>query len=94
MGVTPKFGAKVYQREDGGGVYPDVMEDICVEWGDEMEWVGFEGRDLWDVVQGVSVDKFFLCNPEFLTVVVDYIILVRVLVCGKGTGGGSKKVRK
>ena len=92
--MAPDFGAKIDGGEDGGGVYPDVVEDVGAEWGDKGEGVIVEVGDAGDVAEEVSFNKLLLGNPEFLAAVVDDGVLVRVMVGNKGAGGGGEKVRK
>ena len=92
MRMAPKLGAKVNRGKDGGGVNPDVVENVGMEGSHEVERIGFEGGNLWDIAKGVPIDKFFLGNPKFLSVVVDDVVLVGVSVFDKGTGGGRKEV--
>ena len=92
MRVAPDFGAKIDGREDGGGVYPDVVEDVGAEWGDEVKGMGVEIRDAGDVAEEVSLNKFLLWDPEFLAAVVNDSVLVWVTVGDKGAGRGGEKV--
>jgi len=90
--VAPDFGAEVNGGEDGGSIYPDVVEDVCVERGDEMERMGVKVWDTGDIAKEVPVNKFLLSDPKLLAVVVDDCILVGVLVDDEGTGGRGKEV--
>ena len=90
--MAPDFGAKVDGREDGGGVYPDVVEDIGPEWSDEVERMGVEVGDAGDVAKEITVNEFFLGDPKFLTAVVDNGVLMRVAVNSEGTGGSGEEV--
>jgi len=38
------------------------------------------------------LNKFFRWNPEFLTTVINNLILVRVAVDGEGASGGSEEI--
>jgi len=60
MGVVPDFGTEVDGREDGSSIYPDVVEDVCTERGDEMEGVGIEIGDVGDFAEEVPVDELLL----------------------------------
>ena len=42
MGVAPDFGAKVDSGEDGGGVDPNVVEDVGTEGSNEMKGVCYD----------------------------------------------------
>ena len=92
MGVAPNFGTEIDGREDGRGVYPDVMEDVGPKWSDEMKGMGVEVGNAGDVAEEISFDKLLLWNPKFLTSVVDDSVLVRVAVGDKGAGGGGEEV--
>ena len=92
MGVAPDFGAKVNGGEDGGSIDPNVVEYVGVEWDDEGKGMGFKVGDAGDVAKEVFFDEFFLWDPEFLTMVVDDGVLVRVTVGNKGAGRSSEDV--
>ena len=92
MGVAPDFGAKVDSWEDGGGVYPNVVEDVGTEGSDKGKGMGIKVDDAGDVAKEVAVDKLLLGDPKFLTAVVNDCILVRVAVDGEGAGGGGEEV--
>ena len=92
MRVAPDLGAEVDGRKDSGGVYPDVVEDVGAEWGDEGKGMGVKVGDAGDVTEEVPFDEFFLRDPEFLAAVVDDCVLVRVAVNGEGAGGGGEEV--
>ena len=92
--MAPDFGAKIYGREDGGGVDPDVVEDVGTEGSDEGERMGIEIGDTGDTAKEVPFNKLFLWDPEFLAAVVNDGVLVWVAVDDEGTSGGSKKVRE
>ena len=94
MGVVPDFGAKVDGGEDGGGVHPDVVEDVGAEWGDEGKGMGVEIGDAGEIAEEVPINKLLLQDPEFLTAVVDDCILVRMAVDGEGTSRGGEEVGK
>ena len=90
--MAPDFGAEVDGGKDSRGVYPDVMEDVGTEWGDEGKRMGVEVDDAGDVAKEVSVDKLLLGDPKFLTAVVDDGVLVGVTVDGEGAGGSGEEV--
>ena len=90
--MTPDFGAKVDGGEDGGGVDPNVVKNVSAEWSDKRKGVGFKVGDAGDVAKEVSIDEFFLWDPEFLTSVVNDGILVRVAVSNEGAGGSGEEV--
>ena len=92
MGVAPDFGAEVDGGEDGGGVHPDVVEDVGMEGSNEGKGMVAEVGDAGDIAQEVAVDKLLLWHPKFLTAVVDDCVLVRMTVDSKGTGGSGEEV--
>ena len=92
MGVVPDFGAEVNGWEDGRGVYPDIMEGISAERGDEGKRVVVKIRDVGDVAEEVALDELFLWNPKFLATIVDDSILVWVAVGSEGAGRGGEEV--
>ena len=94
MGVAPDLSAEVDGGEDGGGVHPDVVEDVGPEWSDEGEGVVVKVDNAGDIAEEVFIDKFFLGDPKFLAAVVDNGVLMRVAVDGEGTGGSGEEVGK
>ena len=40
----------------------------------------------------VALNKFFQGNPKLLTTVIDDLVLVRVMVDGKGADGGVEEI--
>ena len=92
--MTPDLGAKVNGREDGGSVYPDVVEDVGTEWSDKGKGMGVKVGDAGDIAKEVAVNELFLWNPKFLTAVVDNGVLMRVPVSDEGTSGGGEEVRE
>ena len=90
--MVPDFGAKIDGGEDGGGVYPDVMEDVGAEGSDKGKGMGVEVKDAGDVAKEVAVDELLLGDPKFLTAVVDDGVLVWVTVDGEGAGGGGEEI--
>ena len=56
MGVAPDFGTKVNSREDGRGVYPDIVEDVGTEGSDNGEWVVVKVGDVGEVAEEVPVN--------------------------------------
>ena len=94
MGVAPDLSAEVDGREDGRGVYPNVMKNVGPEWSDEMKGVGVKIGDTGDVTEEVSVNELLLGDPKFIAAVVNDGVLVWVTVSDKGAGGGSEKVRE
>ena len=90
--MVPDLGAKVTGREDGGGVYPDIVEYVGAERGDKGKGMGIKVGDARDVAEEVSLDEFLLQNPKFLAAVINDGVLVRVAVSNKGAGRGGEEV--
>ena len=92
--MAPDLGAEIDGGEDSRGVYPDVVENVGSEWGDEVKGVGLEVGDAGDISEEVSVNELLLWDPEFVAAVVDDCVLMGVAVNGEGASGGGKEVRK
>ena len=92
MRVTPNFGAKVDGGEDGGGVDPNVVENVGMEWSDEGKGMGVKVRNVGDVAEEVSIDELLLWDPKFFAAVVDDCVLMGVTVNGESTSRGGKEV--
>jgi len=92
--VAPDLGAKVDGRKGRGSVYPNVMEDVHAEGSYEMERVMAELGNMGDIAKKVSLNKFFLGDPNFLTMVIGNGVLMGVLILDKGASGGGKEVGK
>ena len=92
MGVASDFGAEIDGRQNSTGIYPDVVEDVGVEWGDKGNGVGFEVGDAGDVMEEVPGDKFFLQDPKLFSAVIDNCVLMQVVVNNEGTGGSGEEV--
>ena len=60
MRVEPNLSTEVNGGEDGGGVYPDIMEDVGTEWSNKRKWVSVKVGDTRDVTEEVSVDELLL----------------------------------
>ena len=94
MRMAPDFGAEVDGREDSGGVYPDVVEDVGAEGSDEVERMGVKVGDAGDVTEEVSIDELLLGDPEFIAAVVDDSVLVGMAIRNKGAGRSGEEVRE
>jgi len=94
MEVPANLGTKVNTRKRAIRVDPDVVEDVGLEWSDKGDGVLVEVNNVRKGAKEVIFDKFFLGYPEFLTLVVDDSVLVRVLVIDKGAGRSVEEVRK
>ena len=92
MGVAPDFGAEVNGREDGRGVYPNVMKNVGAEWGNKGKGMGVEIGDAGEVAEEVPINKLLLRDPKFLSAVVDDCVLVGVTISDKGTSGGGEEI--
>ena len=92
MGVAPDLSTKVDSRENGRGIYPNVVEDVGSEGSDKGKGVGVEVGNTRDVAEEVAIDKFLLGYPKLLPAVVNDCVLVRVAVAGEGTGGGGEEI--
>ena len=92
MGVAPDLGTEVNGREDGRGVYPNIVEDVSMEWGDKMEGVSVKVGNAGDVAEDVPIDELLLWNPKFLTAVIDDGVLMGVPVSDKGTGRSGEEI--
>jgi len=92
MGVLADLGAKINIRKRAVRIDPDVMEDVSVEWGNKRDWVSLKVRDTGDEMEEITLDKFFLRDPELFSAIVNDYILVRVAIDNEGTGGGSEEI--
>ena len=70
------------------------MEDIGTKWGDEGDGVVVKIGDTREKTEEIVLNKFFLQDPELLTMVVNDLVLMGMLVNGKGTGGGVEEVQE
>jgi len=92
MGVMANFGTKVDRGKGAVRLDPDVMEDVGVEQSDKGDGVVVKIDDTRKETEEVVLNKFFLWDPKLLTLVVDNLVLVQVMVDGKGTGGGMEEI--
>jgi len=90
--VTPYFGAKINRRKGSIGLDPDVVEDVGMKWGDEEDRVVVKIGDTREKMEEITLNKFFLWDPELLTMVVNDLVLMRVAVDGISTSGSGKEV--
>jgi len=70
------------------------VEDIGTKWGDEGDGVVVKIGDTREKTEEIVLNKFFLQDPELLTMVVNDLVLMGMLVNGKGTGGGVEEVQE
>jgi len=94
MGVLANFGAKINTRKRAVRIDPDVIEDVGMEWGNKRDWVSLKVGDMGDEMEEVTLDEFFLRDPELFSVIVDDCVLMEVSIDGEGTGRGMEKVGK
>jgi len=92
MGVPADFGAKINIRKRAVRIDPDVMEDISTKWGNKRDWVSLKVGDVGNKPEEITLNEFFQRNPEFLTTVVNDLVLVRVAVNSEGAGGGMEEI--
>jgi len=94
MGVSTNLGTKVNRRKRAIRTDPNIMENVCVEWDNKGNRMVIEISNTREKMEEVALNKFFQWNPEFLTAVVNDLILVRVAVDGEGASRGSKEIWK
>jgi len=90
--VSTNLGTKVNRRKRAVRTDPDIVKNVCAERGDKGNRVVIEIGNTRKKTEEVALNKFFRWNPEFLTVVVNDLILVRVAVDGEGASRGSEEV--
>jgi len=92
--VSTNLGTKVNRRKRAVRTDPNVVENVCMERGDKGNRMVIEISNMRKKTEEVTLNKFFQWNPEFLTAVVNDLILVRVVVDSEGASGGSEEVGK
>jgi len=92
--VSTNLGTKVNRRKRAVRADPNIVENVCMEWSDKGNQMVIEIGNSRKEMEEVALNKFFRWNPEFLTVVINDLILVRVAVDGEGASGGSEEVGK
>jgi len=92
MGVSANLGAKVNMRKRAVRIDPDVMKNVSAKWGNKRDWVSLEVRDTGNETEKVTLDEFFLRDPELFSTIVDDCVLMGVSVNGEGTGRGVEEV--
>jgi len=90
--VSANLGTKVNRRKRAVRLDPNVMKNIGTEWSDKGDGVVVKVNDARKKTEEVALNKFFRWNPEFLTVVINNLILVWVAVDSKGASGGSEEI--
>jgi len=94
MGVSANLGTKVNRRKRAVRLGPNVVEDVGPKWSNEGDGVVTKVDDTGDKAKEILFYKLFGWYPELLSAVVDDLVLVRVSVDGKGTGGGMEEIGK
>jgi len=92
MGVSTNLGTKVNRRKRAIRTDPNIVKNVCSEWSDKGNQMVIEINNTREEMEEVTLNKFFRWNPEFLTTVVNDLILVRVAVDGEGASGGSEEI--
>ena len=92
MGVSANLGTKVNRRKRAVRLGPNIVEDVSPKWGDKGDKVVIKVDDMGDKAKEIPLYKLFGWYPKFLSAVIDDLVLVRVLVDGKGTGRGIEEV--
>ena len=92
MGVSTNLGTKVNRRKRAVRFDPNIVKDVGPKRGDKRDGVVVKVVDTGKKSKEVTFYKFFRRDPEFLTTVVDNLILMRVTVNGISAGGGGKEV--
>jgi len=94
MGVSANLGTKANRRKRTVRLGPNVVEDVSPKQGDEGDGVVVKVDDTRDKVKEILFYKLFRWYPKLLSAVIDNLVLVRVMVNSKGTGGGVEEVRE
>ena len=94
MGVSTNLGTKVNRRKRAIRTDPNVVKNVGPKGSDKGDRVVIEIGDAREETEEIPFNKFLGENPKLLTMVVNDLILVRVSVNGKGTGGGMEEIRK
>jgi len=94
MGVLADLGTKINTRKRAVRIDPDIMEDVSTEWGNKRDWVSLKVGDMGDEIEEVTLDEFFLRDPELFSVIVNDCVLMGMSVNGEGTGRSMEEVWK
>jgi len=92
MGVSTNLGTNMNRRKTTTSMDVNVIVDVCAEWGNKGNGVGFKVGDMGEKAEEVSFYILFLWDPIFFSAVVDNSILVWVTINGKSTGGGIEEM--
>jgi len=92
MGVSTNLGTKVNRRKRAIRTDPDIVKDVCSERSDKGNWMVIKIDNMGEKAEEVVLNKFFQWNPEFLTAVINNLVLVRMVVDGEGASGGSEEI--
>jgi len=94
MGVSTNLGTKVNRRKRAVRTDPNVVKNVSLRGSDKGDRVVVKIGDVREETKEIADCKFFQRYPEFLTTVIDDLVLVRVAIDGVSTGGSSKEVRE
>ena len=92
MGVSTNFGTNVNRRKMTNSVDVNVIVDVCAEWGNKGDGVGFKVGDMGEKAEEVSFYVLFLWDPILFSMVIDDGVLVWVTVNSKSTGRGVEEM--
>ena len=88
------LGAKINMRKRAIRIDPDIMEDVGTKWGNKRDRVGFKIRDAGNKAKEITLNKFFLGDPELFSMVIDNCVLVQVAIDNEGAGRSGEEVGK
>jgi len=94
MGVSTNLGTKVNRRKRAIRTDPNVVKNVGPKGSGKGDWVVVKVGDTREEMKEITDCKFFRRYPEFLTAVVDNLVLVRVAVDGISTGRSGKEIRE
>jgi len=60
MGVAADLGTEVDGGKWANRIYPDVIKNVHLEWGNERDGVGFKIGNVGDKVEEITLVEFFL----------------------------------
>ena len=86
------FGREINRRKRTIRFNPNIVKNVGPERSDKRDRVVVKIVDARKEAKEVTCYKFFLWDPEFLTVVVDNGVLMGMAVDGVGASRGSEEV--
>jgi len=93
--VLAYFGADVDRGEGAVGVDVDGVVGVGAKGSDEIGGcVGVEGLDPGDVIEELAVDKLLGREPNMMTLLVVYCVLMRVSVGSEARRGGEEVLER